>query len=152
MKRSIIACVAGLVTWLVVVSLIDRVLRLTISNYTTAEQTLQFTLAMKWARLVMAILTSLTAGAVTRWISPSNRWPAWIVGAIVLAIFLPVHIAIWSKFPVWYHLTFLLTIVPACGIGLRPVHARGARRSALANPVEPAKNENAHSTGSEAVR
>jgi len=36
-----------------------------------------------------------------------------IVGIIVLAMFLPVHIAIWSKFPAWYHLTFLLTIIPA---------------------------------------
>jgi hypothetical protein len=32
-------------------------------------------------------------------------------------MFLPVHIAIWSKFPVWYHLTFLLTIIPAVLVG-----------------------------------
>ena len=36
-----------------------------------------------------------------------------MVGSVVFAMFLPVHIAIWSKFPVWYHLTFLLTIIPA---------------------------------------
>ena len=113
MKRSIIACFAGLLTWLVVVTLINRVLRLTLADYTAAEQSLQFTLTMKWARLLMAIATSITAGAVTRWISPSSRWPPWVVGGIVLAMFLPVHIGIWSKFPVWYHLTFLLTIVPA---------------------------------------
>jgi len=29
----------------------------------------------------------------------------------------PVHIAIWSKFPVWYHLTFLLPIIPAVLLG-----------------------------------
>jgi hypothetical protein len=28
-----------------------------------------------------------------------------------------VHIAIWSKFPAWYHLTFLLTIIPAVLVG-----------------------------------
>ena len=84
---------------------------------TAAEHTLQFTLAMKWARLVMAIVTSLAAGAVAGWISPSSRWAPWIVGIVVLAMFLPVHIAIWSKFPVWYHLTFLLTIIPAVLVG-----------------------------------
>ena len=45
MKRSLLACLAGLLTWLVVVTVIDRVLRLTIADYTIAEKTLQLTLA-----------------------------------------------------------------------------------------------------------
>ena len=117
MKRTILACLAGLLTWIVVVTVINRVLRLSLPNYTAAEQTLQFTLGMKWARLLMAIVTSLVAGAVTRWISPSGRWAPLIVGSVVLAMFVPLHIAIWSKFPVWYHLTFLLTIIPAVLVG-----------------------------------
>jgi len=117
MKRSILACLAGLLMWLVVVTVINRVLRLSLPNYTTAEHTLQFTLGMKWARLLMAIVTSLVAGAVTGWISLSSRWAPLIVGGVVLAMFVPVHIAIWSKFPVWYHLTFLLTIIPAVLMG-----------------------------------
>ena len=117
MKRSILACLAGLLTWLVVVSLINRLLRVALPDYTVAEHTLEFTLGMKWARLVMAIVTSLAAGAVTRWVAPLSRWAPWIVGGVVLAMFLPVHIAIWSKFPAWYHLTFLLTIIPAVLIG-----------------------------------
>jgi hypothetical protein len=117
MKRSILACLAGLLTWIVVVTVINRVLRLSLPNYTAAEQTLQFTLAMKSARLLMAIVTSLAAGAVTRWISPSSRWAPLIVGSVVFAMFLPVHIAIWSKLPAWYHLTFLLTIIPAVLVG-----------------------------------
>ena len=117
MKRSILACLAGLITWMVVVTVINRVLRLSLPNYTTAEQTLQFTLGMKWARLSMAIVTSMAAGAVTRSISRSSRWAPLIVGSVVLAMFLPAHIAIWSRFPVWYHLTFLLTIIPAVLVG-----------------------------------
>jgi hypothetical protein len=117
MKRSILACLAGLLTWAVVVTVINRVLRLSLPNYTPAEHTLQFTLGMKWARLLMAIVTSLVAGAVTRWISPSSRWAPLIVGSAVLAMFAPWHIANWSKFPAWYHLTFLLTIIPAVFVG-----------------------------------
>ena len=117
MKRSILACLAGLLTWFVVVTVINRVLRLSLANYTAAEHTLQFTLGMKWARLLMAIVTSLVAGAATRWISPSSRWAPSIVGSVVLAMFAPWHIANWSKFPAWYHLTFLLTIIPAVLVG-----------------------------------
>jgi len=117
MKRSILACLAGLLTWAVVVTVINRVLRLILPNYTAAEHTLQFTLGMKWARLLMAIVTSLVAGAVTRWISPSSRWAPLMVGSVVFALFMPVHIAIWSRLPAWYHLTFLLTIIPAVLVG-----------------------------------
>ena len=117
MKRTILACLAGLLAWIIVVTLINRVLRLTLPDYTAAEQTLQFTLAMKWARLVMAMVTSVAAGAVTAWVSRSGRWAPWIVGGVVFALFVPLHIAIWSKFPVWYHLTFLLTIIPAVLVG-----------------------------------
>jgi hypothetical protein len=117
MKRFILACLAGLLTWIIVVSLINRVLRLSLPDYTAAEQTLQFTLAMKWARLAMAIVTSVVAGAITSWISRPGRWAPLIVGCVVFAMFLPVHIALWSKFPVWYHLTFLLTIIPAVLVG-----------------------------------
>jgi len=123
MKRSILACLAGLLTWIVVVTVINGGLRLSLPNYTAAEQTLQFTLGMKWARLLMAIVTSVVAGAVTGGISRSSRWAPLIVGSVVLVLFVPVHIAIWSKFPAWYHLTFLLTIIPAVLVGaLAPPH------------------------------
>ena len=117
MKRSILACLAGLLTWVVVVTVINRMLRLSLPNYTAAEHTLQFTLGMKWARLLMAIVTSVVAGAVTSWISRPSRWAPLIVGSVVLAMFLPWHIGNWSKFPAWYHLTFLLTIIPAVLVG-----------------------------------
>ena len=131
MKRTILACLAGLLTWVVVVTVINRVLRLSLRNYTAAEQTLQFTLGMKWARLLMAIGTSVVAGAVTGWISRSSRWAPLIVGSVVFAMFLPVHIGIWSKFPVWYHLTFLLTIIPAVLVGalLPPLGNKDPKRS-----------------------
>jgi NhaP-type Na+/H+ or K+/H+ antiporter len=117
MKRSILGGLAGLVTWIVVVSVIDRILRVTIQDYTAAERAIQFTLPMKFARLLMAAVTSVAAGAVAGRISRSSRWVPGIVGGIVLAAFLPVHIAIWSKLPTWYHLSFLLTIIPFVILG-----------------------------------
>ena len=117
MKRSVLACLAGLLTWIVVITVINRGLRLSLPNYTAAEQTLQFTLGMKWARLLMAIVTSVVAGAATGWIPRSSRRAPLLVGSVVLVMFVPVHLAIWSKFPVWYHLTFLLTIIPAVLVG-----------------------------------
>lgn len=113
MKRSALACLAGVFTWVVVASLINHLLRLTFAGYSVAEHTEQYTLGMKWARLLMAFVTSLAAGAVTRRVAPAIRWTPWAVGCIALAIFVPLHISIWSLFPAWYHLTFLLSLLPA---------------------------------------
>jgi hypothetical protein len=39
------------------------------------------------------------------------------LGAVLLAAFIPVHIQLWAKFPVWYHLVFLGTLVPLVALG-----------------------------------
>lgn len=117
MWRNVLAVLGGLVAWTVIATLINFGLRTALPGYTVAEHTLDFTLTMKIARLTMAAITSLGAGAATRAISPKSRWAPWIVGAIALALFLPSHVMLWPKFPVWYHLTFLLTLVPLVVLG-----------------------------------
>jgi hypothetical protein len=117
MWRTAGSIVAGLVTWIVVVTLLNFGLRAAIPDYHAAETTLQFTLAMKIGRLAEAALTSLAAGAVVGWLAPSKRWAPWLVGLIILAMFLPIHIGLWPKFPVWYQLTFLVTLAPLVALG-----------------------------------
>lgn len=117
MKRTIFALVAGFVVWGVVATLINFGLRAGIPGYRLAEPSMSFTLGMKAARLILAALASLAAGATTGLIAPEKKGAPWVLGAIVLALFLPEHIQIWAKFPVWYHLTFLLTLVPLVALG-----------------------------------
>src|SRR5215813_9773329 len=106
MIRSILAVVIGLLAWMVVATLLNRGLRLGIAGYTQAEPAMAFTLGMKIARLILGALSSIAAGATAGLIAPSKKAPAWVIGAIMLALFVPGHIMIWAKFPVWYHLTF----------------------------------------------
>jgi len=117
MWRTIGSIVAGLVAWILIVTVLNFGLRAAIPGYHAAEATLQFTMAMKIGRLTEAALTSLAAGAVVGWIDPARKWAPWLVGAIVLAMFLPVHIKLWHTFPAWYHLSFLVPLVPLVGLG-----------------------------------
>src|SRR5438270_8405781 len=112
MWRAAASIVAGLVTWLVVVTLLNFGLRAALPGYHAAEATLQFTLAMKAGRLIEAALASIAAGAVVGLLAPSKKWPPWLVGLIILALFLPVHVSLWDRFPVWYHLAFLVPLAP----------------------------------------
>jgi hypothetical protein len=122
MKRTLLAVVTGFVAWFIVVSLLNRGLRLVIPGYAAAEPALQFTLAMMAGRLSIAALSSLLAGAVAGAIAPAGR-TAWILGVLLLIFFVPVHIALWHRFPLWYHLTFLLTLAPLVAAGGRLWHA-----------------------------
>jgi hypothetical protein len=117
MWRTVGGIVAGLVTWAVVVTVLNFGLRVAIPGYHAAEATLQFTLAMKVGRLTDAALSSVAAGAVVGLIAPSKKWAPWAAGLIILAIFLPEHVKLWTRFPVWYHLSFLVPLVPLVALG-----------------------------------
>jgi hypothetical protein len=111
--------VAGLVGWMVVVTALNFGLRLWLPGYVEAEPTLVFTLGMKIGRLAIAALSSIAAGAIVRMIAPASRWAPWIVGVVLLAMFVPEHVMLWQKFPAWYHLTFLVTLAPLVVLGAR---------------------------------
>jgi hypothetical protein len=117
MLRAVASVVGGLFAWVVVVTLLNFVLRAILPGYHAAEATLQFTLAMKVGRLIIAGLTSLVAGAVVHLIAPARRWAPWAVGLILLALFVPEHVKLWNRFPLWYHLTFLVTLAPLVALG-----------------------------------
>jgi hypothetical protein len=129
MKRSILAVVAGLVVWVLVATLLNFGLRAGLAGYTLAEPTMSFTLGMKIARLILGALASLTAGATAGLIAPSRKSLPWVLGAIMLAVFIPEHIRIWAKFPVWYHLTFLGTLLPLVVLGAALTRSRSGKSS-----------------------
>lgn len=127
MGRTIAAIVAGLAAWVLLVTALNWCLRLWLPGYSQAEPVMAFSLTMQVARLSIAALTSLAAGALVHAIAPASRLAPWVVGLVLLILFIPVHMQLWQKFPVWYHLTFLVTLAPLVSLGaeLRP-RAAGA--------------------------
>jgi hypothetical protein len=117
MIRAIFAFILGLVAWLLVASLLNRCLRLGLEGYAAAEPQMTFTHGMMAARLALGALASLAAGAVTMAVAPSSTRVSWVLGAFLLAAFIPIHVQLWAKFPVWYHLVFLGTLVPLVLLG-----------------------------------
>lgn len=126
MKRPVLALIAGLIAWVAIVSVLDIGLRACIDGYAAGEPTFTFSLAMLCWRLVLAVIASLASGALVAWIAPGSARTPWILGVLLLALFLPEHVKIWHSFPLWYHLTFLLTLAPLVALGARVVPARRA--------------------------
>jgi hypothetical protein len=62
-------------------------------------------------------VSSIASGAVIAWVAPKSTRTPWVFAIFVLAAFIPSHIQVWPLFPIWYHLTFLTTIVPLVILG-----------------------------------
>ena len=119
MLKTVGAVVGGLVAWIVSVTLLNFGLRVFIPGYHAAEPSFAFTLTMMIGRLTIAALTSLAAGALVRSIAPGSAAAPHVVGAILLAMFIPVYIQVGAQLPLWYHLAYLLTLVPLVWAGAR---------------------------------
>ena len=109
--------IAALVTWIFVATVLNLALRAWWPHYHEAELAFNFTFAMKVARLVLGATSSLCAGFVAAWIGRARRKAATLTGIVLLGLFIPNHYLLWDKFPVWYHLTFLVSLLPLTLLG-----------------------------------
>ncbi len=115
--KTIGAAIAALVTWFFVATVLNLALRASWPHYHEAETAFNFTLAMKLARLVLGAISSLGAGFVGAWIGKDRMKAAILTGIVLLGLFIPGHYLLWSKFPIWYHLTFLASLLPLTLLG-----------------------------------
>jgi hypothetical protein len=120
MIRAVVAVMAGLVVWLICATAMDILLRFTLPGYAAAEPQLQFTLTMMIARLALpGAIPSIAAGFASAWISRGNRRVTAALAIILLVVFLPAHYHLWAKFPLWYHLTFLSSLLLLTWLGAK---------------------------------
>ena len=121
--KTVGAVIAALVTWFFVATVLNLALRAWWPLYHERETTYNFTFAMKLARLFLGAISSLSAGFVATWIGKYRMRAAIVTGIVLPGLFIPGHYLLWSKFPVWYHLTFLVSLLPLTLLGAALNHA-----------------------------
>ncbi len=108
--RIFLGALAGVVVWVIVVTVCDLVVRKLWIGYEQVEKSLAFTLPMIFVRLSESAACSVLSGFVAALVAKERVKSALAAGVVLLALFLPVHISIWSKLPPWYHLVFLTSL------------------------------------------
>ena len=68
------------------------------------------------AALGLAAVASVLAGALTRGLSRCGR-AALVLGALLLATGVAVQTSAWDRMPLWYHLSFLASLIPLTLLG-----------------------------------
>jgi len=124
MARTTLGVVAGLAAWVTVAIVAGLIMRAAWPEYASVADAMTFTLPMMSARLAIGALATLVTGLVTAAIAGRSLAARLIAGALLLVVFIPQHVMLWDKFPVWYHLTFLLSLVPLTYVGGKMAEAR----------------------------
>ena len=117
MARRTLGVVVGLAVWVLVVSVAGLVMRETWPSYARVADAMTFTLPMMMARLAIGAGATLAMGLATAVVSRRSLGATLAAGVLLLLAFIPEHIRLWDKFPIWYHLTFLLSLVPLAYLG-----------------------------------
>ena len=123
MLKAILGVIAGLVVFVAVATIGGLIPRLSWPAYASVAAAMTFTLPMLITRLSIGAVATLSAGLVTALITWRSIRATLTTGVVLLLGFVPQHILIWARFPAWYHVTFLLSLLPLTYLG-----GRAARR------------------------
>lgn len=129
--RAAVAIAVGCVDWFVVATCGNLAFRLVVPGYADAEKAMNFSIAMRLLRLMLGAASSLLSGGACAAIAGSAGYPVYGLALLLLALFVPVHLNLWTAFPVWYHLLFLGTLAPLALLGARLPNRRGSRPAKL---------------------
>ena len=119
MLRTALAVLAGFLAWTGLFLGLSASIRALFASAHGADGSV-FALGPLLLYLALAAAASLLAGYAAGRIDrarPSRA--ALVTGLVLLAVGLPVQIASWSLAPVWYHLAFLVMLVPLAVVGGR---------------------------------
>jgi hypothetical protein len=117
MARDILGVIAGLAVWMAIAGVAGVTMRSAWPEYASVADAMRFTLPMMFARLTIGALATLGAGWVAAAIARRSTLARATAGLLLVVVFVPQHIMLWDKFPVWYHLTFLASLVPLAYLG-----------------------------------
>ena len=111
------------VAWVALGTLILIAVRIMWPEYAAAEPTRAYDLAMMVMRLSVSSIALIGAAYIAATTVRENRISPIAGALLMLALFVPYHINIWDKYPVWYHLTFLVSIPVLALLGGRLARA-----------------------------
>src|SRR4051794_14477894 len=124
MIRIILGVIAGFVAWSILWVGGDEVLTRALPDWYGAHQ---HALEKAWVnhtefasdpmvlafQIVRSIITSLIAGYIAALVAGENRRTVWILAILLLIAGVLVEALYWNLIPVWYHLVFLVLLIPA---------------------------------------
>ncbi len=129
-KRTtlVLGILAGLIAYAVIGKLGMFLLQVSWTDYAIHSIDKSFTLEMLLSRQLVGILASIFAGIASTKMANHNEKAAWFVGIIIFCGGSYIHFLTktWTEYPVWYHFTYVLLIIPVIVLSRFLLHTEGS--------------------------
>ena len=116
MLRAVLAVIAGYAIWTALWLLGNLAIAQAWPEVADPELTALPTAALA-AALTLSFICSLVAGLLTAKVHAGK--PVLVMALLLLVTGIGVQSGVWDRMPLWYHLIFLIAIVPLCLAGAR---------------------------------
>lgn len=111
--KFILSIFAGLVGYATVGSLGLYLLKMCWTDYAMSSIDKSYTLEMLLSRLFVALIAAISASILTTKTSKQQGNSIGYIAIIIFSIATYIHLfRVWTDYPIWYHLTYLLPIIP----------------------------------------
>ena len=128
MLRIILGVIVGFVVWTITWLGTDAILTVISPNWyakniidlNTAAASGQPYLSetiMTLMALGLSIVCSFISGFIAALIARENSKSTLILGVLLLVVGVSVSVSFWNYFPIWYHVLFLLLLIPVTILG-----------------------------------
>lgn len=127
MLRIILGAIAGFLVWSILWVGSDAVFmaifasyREYIEGFNTALQTQQpfeINSTILFLTLIKSFICSIISGVVTAMIAQENTKSTILLGVLLLAFGIFIQSIYWNYLPLWYHLAFLVLLIPMSVLG-----------------------------------
>lgn len=120
MGKVILGVVVGFFVWSIIFVGGEALMRL-LAPATVAPENATFvdSTAILLGYLIRSIIASVAAGLTASLIARDNLITPVILGIVFLIVGLLVQISSWNMMPLWYHLIFLVLLIPMTILGGR---------------------------------
>ena len=105
--------------WILIATIGNLAMRAMWPGYAEVEAAMRFTLEMMMCRLLVGAISSVGAGWLTARITDQNGRAISALVGISILVFVPVHYALWEKFPLWYHVVFFASLAVMTVLGAK---------------------------------
>jgi Ni,Fe-hydrogenase I cytochrome b subunit len=119
MLKIILGVIVGFVVWSILWVGCDSVIRVISPGIAPSKDLSDIPTVYLAVKLILSVIFSIISGFIAALIAKENAKSTLILGVLLLLVGIMVEVSIWNLLPVWFHLAFLILLIPMTVFGGR---------------------------------
>lgn len=122
MPKRIIAVAVGFLSWSVLWIGSEPVIAAVAPGIAPGDGLSNITDGYLALKVILSVIFSFVSGYLSSTFAGESRSAPLILGVVLLLVGIGVQASVWTPLPLWYHLTFLILLLPMTLLGGRLRH------------------------------